>query len=243
MNTVSVDNFGYKLAGRDRTRGPAPFNIFPQFCYSCSVTTLAVLPPSLPSCQGHHLGHYGSCGSACPVALKAMAALQLSASVTPSASCSMSSLSTLLSLFPAQPTLPISDIKSRQERAPWSKPFYWASGWHTSKGAQKHASWPAYKAVFPCSQKQGMAPITEDLHANKGSCVRQSRPCLFCTSHIYSLIGHLGSALPNGCRESQAKAFWSTWLELHPWMQRKQPYWSCSFFVESKEQSTWPVMA
>lgn len=39
-----------------------------QFCYS-SVTTLAVLPPSLPSCQGHCLGHHGSCSSASSVAL------------------------------------------------------------------------------------------------------------------------------------------------------------------------------
>lgn len=149
-----------------------------------------------------------------------MAALQFSASVN--SICQLLHVPTVNSPFLVSSLAPSTNIRYQKQIRKGSliKAFLLGLRLTHSEGAQKCASWPAYKAGFPCSQKRGMATITEDLRANKGPCVRQSWLCLFCTNHNYS------SARPPW--ECSAK-----------WVQRKQPLLSCSFFVVS--QSTWPV--
>jgi len=145
-------------------------------CHSFSVATLAVLPPSLPSCQGHQ----GSCGPASPVAVEAMAALQGSTCVTP--------LAAALCPFPylAFHCFQFSPLYCRISEAGKTSPlerrfFYWASSCHTREATQTCTSWPACKASFPWCKP----------------CLHQSWLCPFCTSHNHPSVRSLWEVLPS----------------------------------------------
>lgn len=66
-------------------------------------------------------------------------------------------------------------------------------------------SQPFCKAVFPCSQKQGMAPITEDLHANERTYLDPLWFCPFCTNHNYPSVRLPWEVLPSAWMEMDAE--------------------------------------